>query len=62
MISHYNSGGVGMIEIKLFNTALKSSWITKYFDVENLGEWKLLFDLKLQFFGGEEIFPGKEDD
>ena len=53
-----------MIDIKLFNKALKSRWITKYLDVENHGKWKLLFDLELQPFGGEEVFRGnlsKED-
>ena len=53
-----------MIDIKLFNKALKSSWITKYLDSENHGKWKLLFDLELQSYGGEEVFRGnlsKED-
>ena len=45
-----------MIDIKLFNKALKSSWITKYLDSENHGKWKFLFDLELQPFGGEEVF------
>ena len=44
-----------MIDIKLFNKALKSSWITKYLDSENHGKWKLLFDLELQSFGGEGV-------
>ena len=64
MISDYNNGGLRMIDIKLFNKALKSSWITKYLDSENHGKWKLLFDLELQSFGGEEVFRGnlsKED-
>ena len=53
-----------MIDIKLFNQALKSAWIKKYLDRENYGKWKLLFDLELKNFGGEEIFRGnlnKED-
>ena len=64
MISDYNNGGLRMIDIKLFNKALKSSWITKYLDSENHGKWKFLFDLELQPFGGEEVFRGnlsKED-
>ena len=56
MISDYNNGGLRMIDIKLFNKALKSSWIIKYLDSENHGKWKLLFDLELQSFGGEEVF------
>ena len=52
------------VDIKLFNQALKSGWIKKYLDRENHGKWKLLFDLELKNFGGEEIFRGnlnKED-
>ena len=58
MISDYNNGGPRMMDIKLFNKALKSSWITKYVDLENHGKWKLLFDLGLQSFGGKEVFRG----
>ena len=64
MIKDYNNGGLRMIDIKLFNKAHKSSWITKYLDLENHGKWKLLFDLELPSFGGEEVFRGnlsKED-
>ena len=53
-----------MIDMKVFNRALKSGWIKKYLDNENHGKWKLLFDLELRKFGGEEIFRGnlsKED-
>ena len=41
IISDYNSGRLRMIDIKLFNKALKSSWITKYLDSENHGKWKI---------------------
>ena len=64
MISDYENGGLKMIDIKVFNRALKSGWIKKYLDNENHGKWKLLFDLELRKFGGEEIFRGnlsKED-
>ena len=57
------NGGLRMIDIKLFNKTLKSSWMAKYLDSENHGKWKLLFGLELQF-SGEEIFRGnlsKED-
>ena len=58
MISDYENGGLRMIDIKLFNEALKLSWIKKYLDTENDGKWKLLFDLQLRPFGGEAIFRG----
>jgi len=56
IISDYENGGLRMIDIKLFNQARKSAWIKKYLDRENHGQWKLLFDLELKYFGGEEIF------
>ena len=37
MISDYENGGLKMIDIKLFNSALKSGWIKKYLDKENHG-------------------------
>ena len=58
MISDYENGGLRMIDIKLFNKVLKLSWIKKYFDTENHGKWKLLFDLQVRPFGGEAIFRG----
>ena len=64
MISDQNKGGLRKNDIKLFNKALKSSWITEYLDSENHWKWKFLFDLELQSFGGEEVFRGnlsKED-
>ena len=64
IISDYENGGLRMIVRKLFNQALKSGWIKKYLDRENHGKWKLLFNLELKNFGGEEILRGnlnKED-
>ena len=64
MISDYENGVLKMIDIKVFNRALKSGWIKKYLDNDNHGKWKLLFDLELRKFGGEQIFRGnlsKED-
>ena len=41
MVSDYENGGVRMIDIKLFDKALKLSWIKKYLDTENHGKWKM---------------------
>ena len=56
MINDYENGGLRMIDIKIFNKALKSSWVKKYLDPENQGKWKLLFDYELQNLGGVEFF------
>ena len=55
MISDYENEnrGLKMINIKLFNKALKSSWVKKYLEAENH-----------RVFGGDAIFKGnlnKED-
>ena len=56
MINDYENGGLRMIDIKIFNKALKSSWVKKYLNPENQGKWKLLFDYELQNLGGVEFF------
>ena len=56
MISDYENGGLKMIDIKSFNKALKSTWIEKYLDKGNHGNWKLFFDLELKEYGGSDIF------
>ena len=43
MINDYDDGGAKMLDINSFNRALKSTWITKYFDHTNNGKWKNLF-------------------
>ena len=47
-----------MIDIKSFNMALKSIWVKKYLDPTNQGKWKLVFNSKLQYFGGPAVFKG----
>ena len=58
MISDYKNGGLRMINIKSFNKALKATWVKKYFDNENHGKWKLLFDSEIRDLGGDVIFKG----
>ena len=40
-----------MIDIKLFNKALKLTWVKKYLDNDNHGKWKLHFDSELHDLG-----------
>ena len=44
-----------MLDIALFNEALKVSWIKKYLDPENDGKWKCFFDFQLEKFGGNAL-------
>ena len=47
-----------MLDITLFNEALKVSWIKKYLDPENNGKWKCSFDFQLEKFGGNALPKG----
>ena len=58
MISNYEQGGLKMIDVISFAKALKSNWIKKYLDKNNLAKWKLFFDSHLPDFGGATIFEG----
>ena len=49
-------GGLKMIDVISFAKALKSNWIKKYLDQNNLAKWKLFFDSHLHDFGGPSIF------
>ena len=47
-----------MIDVESFNKSLKTTWIKKYLDKNNQGEWKLFFDLDLESFGGTAVLTG----
>ena len=55
MINDYEKGGLKMLDIQIFNRALKSTiWIQKYLDDNNTGKWKLIFD----FYLSKHLFSG----
>ena len=45
-----------MLDIKSFNSALKATWIPKYLDVNNKGNWKIVFKYWLSRIQKENIF------
>ena len=49
-----------MLNIKAFHRSLKSIWIKKYLDNENIGKWKLFLFLTFisEKHGGKRIFTG----
>ena len=51
-----DEGGLKMIDINAFNQSLKVSWIKKYLDQTNRGNWEFVFDDSLKKHGGEAIF------
>ena len=56
LTSDYESGGLKMIDIKLFLRSLKASWIKRIMDTENKGSWKVFYTLIINKVGGNLIF------
>ena len=56
VINDYQEGGIKMLDIKSFNSALKATWIPKYLDVNNKGKWKIVFKYWLSRIQKENIF------
>ena len=48
VINDFAEGGIKMIDIFPFNKSLKATWIKKYLDINNRGNWKTFIDLGLQ--------------
>ena len=42
MVNDYENGGLKMLDIFTFNKLLKVSWLHKFFDKSNKGNWKLI--------------------
>ena len=40
------------------NRSFKATWIKKYLDKENCGNWKSFFDSELEKYGGEVTLTG----
>ena len=50
--------GIKMMGIFSFNKSLKATWIKKYLDINNRGNWKIFIDLELQQYGGDVLLRG----
>ena len=55
IINDYSNGGLKMIDIQSFTKSLKATWIKKYLDEGNQGEWKYFFDVELERHGGSIV-------
>ena len=58
VINDIAEGGIKMMDIFSFNKSLKATWIKKYLDINNRGNWKTLIDLELQQYGGDVLLRG----
>ena len=58
MINDYATGGLKMLDIQIFNRALKAKWIQKYLDSSNKGKWKLFLDFFLAKYNATLLITG----
>ena len=58
VINDIAEGGIKMMDIFSFNKSLKATWIKKYLDINNRGNWKTFIDLELQQYGGDVLLRG----
>ena len=59
MINDCEKGGLKMLDVQIFNRALKSIWLQKYLDDNNSGKWKLIFYFYLlKQIGLKHLFSG----
>ena len=56
MINDFGLGGLKLIDISSFNKSLKITWIKKYLDNNNKGQWKIFFDKDLKKYGCQSFF------
>ena len=56
LTSEYEKGGLKMIDINMFITSLKCSWIKRFMDENNKGQWKNLYLNIIKKYGGKLIF------
>ena len=58
MINDYVTGGHNMLDIQIFNRALKAKWIQKFLDPSKKGKWKLFLDFFLAKYNAHLLITG----
>ena len=56
LMQNYDQGGLKLPNINSFLLSLKSCWVKRYIDETNNGQWKEIFKIKLNKYGGELLF------
>ena len=56
VVNKYEEGGLRMIDIDCFMKANKISWIFRYINPNNIGQWKIAFDHELKDVGGPKFW------
>ena len=57
----YKNGGLRLINLENFITALKAGWMKRIFDEQNNGLWKEYYIEKLNAFGGKLVLQSNLD-
>lgn len=55
----YENGGLKMIDINFYINSLKCTWIKRIYDENNTGQWKNIYEKKLNRNGGKLIFESE---
>ena len=58
IINDYATGGLKMLDIQIFNRALRAKWIQKYLVSSNKGKWKLFLDFFLVKYNATLLITG----
>ena len=56
IIQNIENGGLKMVDIELFITSLKASWVKRLSDENNKGDWKFIYTSLMEKYGGKLIF------
>ena len=59
LFSMYENGGLKLTDVSLFEKALKMSWIKRYLDPNEIGQWKKIYKNLLDKNGNELIFESE---
>ena len=58
----YEYGGLKLTNLNLFISAIKASWVKRYLDNENSGQWKIFLKNRLEKYGNSLIFDCEIDE
>ena len=59
VVQNIENGGLKMIDIQCFISALKANWVKRYVHDENKGNWKTTFRHHLKAVGGNNFFNSR---
>jgi len=62
LFQEYEYGGLKLTNLSMFISAIKASWIKRYLDSKNNGQWKIFIKNNLDMYGNTLIFECEIDE